>query len=142
MKSILWFRITSVLLFLYALGHVFRFFVRDPETPESRSVWSSMNHTRLSRDQSSATFADLYRSSAILVAALLFFEAFLAWHCSHLVGEYITDAIILGWCILLFQILDLVLSWRYFGIVQVVLSLVTGTCTGIALALVTPASSF
>ena len=142
MKSILWFRITSVLLLLCATGHIFRFFIDDPETPEGRSVWSSMLHTRFSRDRSSATFADLYRASAILVAALLLLEAFLAWHCSHLVGEYITDAIILGWCILLLQVLDLVLSWRYFGIVQVVMSLVTGTCAGIALALVTPATSF
>lgn len=141
MNSILWFRITSVLLFVYAVGHTFGFLVDDPETPEGRSVWSSMVKTHLSRGKQSHTYADFYRGFGIFVAAFLLFESFLAWHCGHLVAEYATDAILFGWCILLFQVLALILSLRYFGMVQVLLSLLTGTCAGIALALVTPLSS-
>ena len=142
MKSILWFRISAVLLFLYGSGHTFRFLLASPETPEGRSAWFSMRKAHLTRDKSSSTFADFYRGFGIYVAALFFLESFLAWHCSHVVGEYIDDAIVLGWSILLLQILGVILSWRYFGIVQVVLSVITGTSVGIALALVTPIHTF
>lgn len=138
MKSILWFRITSILLFLYGVGYTFSFLIFRPHTREGRAVWSFMRRTRIPEGESTVTYSDFFMGFGMFAAALFFFESFLAWYCSFLVGEYIEGAIVLAWSLLVLQILSLVLSWRYFGTVQALMSVLTGASVGIALALVTP----
>ncbi len=138
MKSILWFRITSILLFLYGIGYSFSFLIFRPHTREGRAVWSFMRRTQIPEGESTFTYSDFYMGFGLFAAALFLFEAFLAWYCSFLVGEYIDGAIIIGWGLLVLQIISLLLSWRYFSTVQTLMSVITGASVGIALALVTP----
>jgi hypothetical protein len=138
MKSILWFRITAVLLFLHCVGYSFSFLILRPYSSEGRAVWTFMRRTRIPDGDSTVTYSDFYTGFGLFTAAFFLLEAFLAWYCSFLVGEYVEGAIILGWSLLLLQALSLLLSWRYFSTMQVVISAFTGACAGIALAFVTP----
>ena len=102
------------------------------------AVWTFMRRTRIPDGDSTVTYSDFYTGFGLFTAAFFLLEAFLAWYCSFLVGEYVEGAIILGWSLLLLQALSLLLSWRYFSTMQVVISAFTGACAGIALAFVTP----
>jgi hypothetical protein len=63
----------------------------------------------------------------------IYLEAFLAWYCGRLVSQYSAGAIVLGWCLLILQLVCLELSWRYFGGIQVIMSLLTVVTVSVAL---------
>jgi hypothetical protein len=78
MKPILWFRMASILLFIFATGHTFGFLTFKAQTPDGQSVWSSMNSVRLPMGKSSITHGNFYIGFGLFVSALFILEAFLA----------------------------------------------------------------
>lgn len=135
MKPVLWFRIASILLLVFATGHTFGFLSFRPPTPQGQAVWSSMNSVQLPMGNSSFTYGKFYIGFGLFVSALFILEAFLAWYCGQLIPGSPATAIVLGWCLLMLQIVCLVLSWRYFGTIQTMMSVLTLATVGTALLL-------
>ncbi len=135
MKPVLWFRIASILLLIFATGHTFGFLSFKPPTPEGQAVWSSMNTVQLPMGNSSFTYGKFYIGFGLFVSALFILEAFLAWYCGQLVSGHSATAIVLGWCLFILQIVCLALSWRYFGTIQMMMSVLTIGAVGTALLL-------
>jgi hypothetical protein len=133
MKPVLWFRIASILLLIFAAGHTIGFLTFKAATPDGQAVWSSMNSVRLPMGKSSFTYGNFYIGFGLFVSALFILEAFLAWYCGRLVSQYSAGAIVLGWCLLILQLVCLVLSWRYFGGIQVIMSFLTVVTVSVAL---------
>ena len=133
MKPILWFRIASILLLIFAAGHTLGFLTFKAPTPDGQAVWSSMNSVRLPMGKSSFTYGNFYIGFGLFVSALFILEAFLAWYCGQLVSQYLAGAIVLGWSLFILQLVCLALSWRYFGGIQVIMSLLTVVTVSVAL---------
>lgn len=133
MKAVLWFRIASVLLLIFAAGHTVGFLTFKAATPDGQEVWSTMNNVRLPMGKSSFTYGNFYIGFGLFVSALFILEAFLAWYCGRLVSQYSAGAITLGWCLFVLQLVCLALSWRYFGGIQIVMSLLTVVTVSVAL---------
>ena len=92
-----------------------------------------MNSVELPMENSSFTYGKFYVGFGLFVSALFILEAFLAWYCGQVIPDNPPTAIVLGWCLLLLQIVCLALSWRYFGTIQVMMSVLTIVAVSAAL---------
>src|SRR2546428_6338613 len=79
MKASLLFRIASVLLVLFALGHTFGFLHFKPPTPEGLAVRDAMNNVHFRVGGGSFRYGRLFIWSCLLVTAFLLFFALLSW---------------------------------------------------------------
>jgi hypothetical protein len=79
LKSTWLYRITAILLVLFATAHTFGFLKFIPPTPEGRAVLDGMNTVSL-QPGSVYTFGGFYRGFGLFVTAYLLFSAYLAWY--------------------------------------------------------------
>lgn len=138
-KATLLYRIASVLLILFAVGHTFGFMKFQAPTAEGRAVWESMNNVHFQVGRTDATYARFYLGFGLFATLYLLFAAFLAWHLGTLARSTPQAIGALGWVFLAVQLVSLVLSWIYFLPPPVVLSGLVAICVGWASWLVSTA---
>jgi hypothetical protein len=130
MKSVWLYRISALILLLFAAGHTFGFLTFRAPTMEGRAVWDAMNHVPLPVGGSSFTYGGFYTAFGLDISLYLAFSAFLAWYLS-LQAHRSPQAIgMLAWGFVILQLGGLVLSWVYFGPVQVAFGAVVAGCLG------------
>ena len=79
MKSAtVWFRISAVLLLLFAAGHTFGFLTFRAPTPAGQAVFSSMNDVHFSVDRQTFSYGDFYLGFGLSISVFQLFEAWLA----------------------------------------------------------------
>lgn len=130
MKATLLYRIASVLLILFALGHTIGFLKFKPSSPEGLAALDAMNHTHFQFGGGTYTYGGFYTGFGLFATLYLLFAAFLAWHLGKL-ARTIPQAIgALGWVFCIAQVIGVVLSWIYFAPPPVVFSAVIALCLG------------
>lgn len=113
MKATALYRIASVLLVLFAVGHTFGFRRTKPE-------WGV--------EQLIRTYWDFYVGFGLFVSVLLVFAAVVAWQLGSLSAETLLLMRVIEWALAVCFVMVTILSWRYFFIVPIVFSIVITAC--------------
>ena len=139
MKPRILYRISSVLLLLFAAGHTFGFRQNNPEWGADavlmlmRSVhFDAMGFTR--------TYWDFFSAFGLFFSVFLVFSAVLAWQLSSLPAETLARVRGIAWALALCFVAITALSWRYAFTIPIVFSVLITVCL-IAAAWLLPKTS-
>lgn len=130
MKATILFRITAGLFILFAIGHTFGFLSFKAPTQEGQAVLESMNNVHFEMDGKIFSYGGFYRGFGLSATASMLFEAFLAWYLGSMARRGSPEVKAIGWAFFLWQIVGLVLSWMYFGIPPMILSVLVAGLIG------------
>jgi hypothetical protein len=131
-KAPILYRISSVLLLLFAVGHIFGFRQSDP-TWGVDALLGSMRSIHFDVQGFSRTYWDLFVAAGFSVGVFYLFAAVLAWQLGGLPAE--TLAVMRGtaWAFAVCFAAITVVSCRYLFILPIVFSVVITLClTGAA----------
>jgi hypothetical protein len=124
-KAPILYRISSVLLLLFAAGHTSGFPWSDPNW---RVDLGSMQSTHFYIMGFSRTYWDFYVGFGLFVSVFLLLAVVLAWQLGRLPPESLALMRGTRWAFALCFVAITVLSWKYFFIVPIVFSIVTTLC--------------
>ena len=127
MKASMWYRIASVLLLLFAAGHLLGFRQSDPTWGVDALV-GSMRSIHFDVQGFSRTYWDLFVAAGLSVGVFYFFAAILAWQLGGLPAE--TVALMRGtvWAFAVCFAAITLVSWRYLFVLPIVFSIVITVC--------------
>jgi hypothetical protein len=118
-------RISSIILFLFALGHTAGFLTFRPAEPQALEVMDAMRKVPFAFGSTTAHWMDLFTGFGLAISVSGFFSAILAWRLSLAAMAEIPLARTIAWLLCATQVASIVLSIRYFGAVQAGFSLVS-----------------
>ena len=121
MSASLLYRISSVLLLLFALGHTIGFRQVDPSWGAD-AVVNGMRSVSFEVQGFRRNYWDFVLGFGLFVTIFLVFAAILAWRFGSLSAEHLSAIRVERWSFALCFVLIAVLSWRYFFIAPGVLS--------------------
>lgn len=127
MSSKLFYRIASILLLLFALGHTLGFRKTDPEWGVD-AVVMSMQAVHFNTQGFGRTYYDFYVGFGLFVSVFLLFAAVLAWQLGRLGRETLRQLPFATWGLVLCFVGVTVLSWEYFFVIPLILSSVITIC--------------
>jgi hypothetical protein len=122
MRAAIFFRISAVLLLLFAAGHTFGFLTFTPPTEQGIAVRDAMNHVHFEVKGAIFSYGGFYRGFGLSATVGLLFEAFVAWHLAAVARRNPSEAVAIGWALFAQQVAGFVLAWMYFAIVPAILS--------------------
>lgn len=125
MRAKLPLRISSIILFLFALGHTIGFQTFRPASQPGLAVMEAMRSVPFAFGSATAHWMDFYMGFGLAVSVCGFFSAILAWRLSTATIAEIPMARTITWLLCATQVASMVLSMRYFGFVQAGFSLVS-----------------
>jgi hypothetical protein len=113
------YRIASILLLLFDVGHTLGFRQSDPKWGVD-ALLASMRSTHFDVQGFSRTYWDLFVGAGFFVSVFLLFAAVLAWQLAGLPAE--TLAVMRGtrWALALCFVAVTILSWIYFFTLPIV----------------------
>jgi hypothetical protein len=127
MKASLFYRISAVLLLLFAVGHTLGFSQSDP-TWGVDTLLGSMRSMHFDVQGFSRTYWDFFVAAGLSVGVFYLFAAILAWQLGGLPAE--TLALMRGtaWAFAVCFAAITVVSWRYLFILPILFSLMITAC--------------
>lgn len=123
MRDKLPFRISSVILLLFALGHTAGFLSFRPKEPEAVEVLESMRRVPFDFGGHTVHWIDLYTGFGLAISVTGFVFPIIAWRLSTVAAPETSLARMIAWLLCVIQVANAVLSLRYFGPVQATFSL-------------------
>ncbi len=123
MKPSILYRISSVLLLLFAVGHIVGFCQSDP-TWGVDALLGSMRSVHFDVQGFSRTYWDLFLAAGFSVGVFYLFAAVLAWQLGGLPAETLAVMRVTVWALALCFAAITVVSWRYLFILPIVFSMV------------------
>jgi hypothetical protein len=127
LKASVLYRIASVLLLLFAVGHTFGFRKIDPKWGVD-SLIASMRTIHFDAQGFSRSYWDFYTGFGLFVTVFLLFAAFLAWQLGGLPAQTLAGMRGITWVLALCFVAVTVLSWTYFFVAPVIFSSVVTIC--------------
>ena len=118
MRAKLPLRISSIILFLFALGHTVGFQTFRPASQQGLEVMESMRSVPFAFGKATVHWMDLYVGFGLAISVSGFFSSILAWRLSSATVAEIALARVITWLLCATQVASIVLSLRYFGVVQ------------------------
>ena len=131
MNSSLLYRIASVLLVLFGLGHQFGFRRADPSWGVDSAI-ETLKAAQFRVQGMTRTYWDFFSGFGFFVTVFLFFAAVLAFQLGGLSRETLRSLGLVTWAFALSFVVITVLSWRYFFIVPLVFSGLVALCLLVA----------
>ena len=127
MKAPILYRISSVLLLLFAVGHTLGFRQSDPKWGVD-ALLASMRSIHFDVQGFDRTYWDLFLAAGFSVGVFYLFAAILAWQLGGLPAA--TLALMRGtaWAFALCFAAITVVSWRYLFIIPIAFSIVITLC--------------
>jgi hypothetical protein len=127
MKASMFYRITAVLLLVFAVAHTLGFRQSDP-TWGVDALLGSMHSIHFDVQGSDRTYWDLFVAAGFSVGVFYLFAAILAWQLGRLPAA--TLALVRGtaWAFALCFAAITVVSWRYLFIIPTAFSIVITLC--------------
>jgi len=127
MKPSLVYRITAVLLVLFAVGHTLGFQQSDPSWGVD-SLLGLMRSSRFEVQGFTRSYWDLFLAAGFSVGAFYLFSAVLAWQLAGLPAETLAGMRLGVWAFALcFAVIALV-SFRYLFVIPIVFSVLVTAC--------------
>ena len=127
MKASVLYRIASVLLIFFALGHTLGFRRVDPRWGVD-SIIGALRSTHFDVQGLNRTYWDFYVGFGLFVTVLLVFIAVLSWQLGSLSKESLSVMPIVTWGLAACFVLVTFLSWKYFFMVPMIFSGVITIC--------------
>jgi hypothetical protein len=121
------YRIASILLLLFAVGHTLGFRKIDPKWGVD-SLVASMRAIHFDAQGFSRSYWDFYTGFGFFVSAFLLFAAFLAWQLGGLPARSLAGMRGVAWAFALCFVAVTVLSWRYLFVAPFIFSVVITIC--------------
>jgi len=127
LKASMLYRISSILLLLFAAGHTIGFRKTQPEWAVD-SLIASMQSIHFYAQGFNRSYWDFFVGFGFFVSVFFLFSAVLAWQLGGLRAE--TLALLRGpaWAFAICYVAVTILSWRYFFIAPIVFSSVVTIC--------------
>jgi hypothetical protein len=127
MSARILYRISSVLLVLFALGHTIGFRHVDP-TWNADGVVNGMRSVSFDVQGFHRSYWDFFSGFGLFVSVFLVFAAVLAWQFGSMSLERLAAIPIERWSFAICFVFIAVLSWRYFFLAPDVLSTLAALC--------------
>jgi hypothetical protein len=128
MRSSVFYRIASVLLLLFAVGHTAGFRQIDPSWKGVDAVVASMQAVHFDVQGFDRTYYGFFVGTGLLVTVFLLFSALLAWQWGALSKETLAGMALLRWGFAFCYAAVTFLSWKYFFIIPLTFSAVITVC--------------
>src|SRR5258708_36881202 len=136
MSATLLYRIAAFVFALFALGHTYGFLSLRAPSAEGRAVYDAMSTVHFELGSRSFSYGDFYRGFGLSCTVSMIFSAFLACHLAQLARSSPGAIGALAWVFFVVQLAGVVLSFLYFGLPPVVLSVLVALILGWAALLV------
>jgi hypothetical protein len=130
MKPNLPYRVASVLLVLFALGHTIGFLKFKPASAEALAVRDAMTEVHFQIRGADLSYGGFYLGFGLFVTAYLLFSALLAWQLGNLAERYSQAISPIAWSLFAVQLANLALACIYFAGPPVVFSILVSACAG------------
>ena len=121
MRASLVYKISSVILVLFALGHTIGFRQVDPRWAAD-TVVDGMRTVHFEVQGFNRTYWDFFTGFGLLVSVVLLFAAVLAWRFGSISPERLSAIPIERWSFAVCFVFVAGLTWRYFFVVPGVFS--------------------
>lgn len=115
------YKISSVLLALFAIGHTIGFSQVDPSWGAD-AVVNGMRSVRFEVQGFNRTYWDFFMGFGLTVSVFLLFSAVLAWRFGSMSAERLSALTVERWSLAVSFVLVEGLTWRYFFLAPGVLS--------------------
>jgi hypothetical protein len=139
LKAPILYRISSVLLLLFAAGHTFGFRQNNPEWGAD-AVLALMRSVHFDAQGFTRTYWDFFSAFGLFFSVFLLFAAVLAWLLAGLPAETLARVRSLAWALAICFVAVTVLNWRYTFVIPIVFSTLITVCL-IAAAWLSPKTS-
>jgi len=127
MKASAWYRIASVLLVLFAVGHTLGFRQTDPEWKVD-SLISSMRSIHFDLQGFNRSYWDFFSAFGLFFSVFLLFAAVFAWQLGGLPAEILLRLRFLVWAFAICFAAITILSWIYAFTTPIVFSAAITIC--------------
>lgn len=127
MKASVLYRIASVLLLLFAIGHTIGFRQTNPEWRVD-ALLTSMRSIHFDAQGFSRTYWDFFSAFGLFFTVFLLFAAALAWQLGGLQAETLARLRHTEWTLAICFAAVTVLSWRYAFTTPIVFSALITVC--------------
>jgi hypothetical protein len=131
MRASVLYRVASILLLLFAVGHTVGFRQVDPKWGVD-SLVSSMRSMRFNINGFERTYWDFFVGFGLFVTVMMVFAAIIAWQFGGLAPSTLAAMRISAWGFVASFAVLAYLSWRYFFTVPVVFSIAILLCLAAA----------
>jgi hypothetical protein len=135
MTSSLLFKISSGLLFLFSLIHLYGIFKPPVQGAAAELVSSVMRTIHFDIMGSRRNYWDFYFGFGLLLTVFHLFSAVLAWQFSGLDRQALKQVRVAAWGLAVSYAAVAILSWSYFFIAPAIISSVIALCLLISAAL-------
>jgi hypothetical protein len=125
------YRISSVLLLVFAVGHLLGFRQSDP-TWGIDALLGSMRSIHFDVQGFSRTYWDIFVAAGFSVGVFYLFAAVLTWQLGGLPPQTLALMRVTLWALALCFAAITVVSWRYLFILPIVFSAVIALCLAVA----------
>jgi hypothetical protein len=122
-KAPILYRIASILLLLFAAGHLLGFRQSDPAWGID-ALLGSMRSIHFDVQEFSRTYWDIFVAAGFCVGVFYLFSAVLAWQLGGLPAETLARMRVTAWAFAVCFSAITVVSWRYLFILPIVFSIV------------------
>jgi hypothetical protein len=127
LKAPILYRISSVLLLLFAVGHTLGFRQSDPKWGVD-ALLGAMRSIHFDMQGFNRTYWDLFVAAGFSIGVFYLFAAILAWQLGGLPAETLGLMRGTAWAFALCFAAITVVSWRYLFIIPIAFSLVITLC--------------
>ena len=127
MSPSLLYRVASVLLVLFGLGHQLGFRRVDPRWGVDSAI-GALKATQFQVQGMTRTYWDFFSGFGFFVTVLLFFSAILAFQLAGLSKEGLRSLSLVTWAFAVSFVVIALLTWRYFFIAPLIFSNLVALC--------------
>lgn len=128
MKATWLYRLSAILLCLFAAGHTIGYLKFVPPTTDGQAALAAMNTAHLEEAGTKYTYGMFYRGFGLFLSVYLLFGACVAWHLGNLARTSPSAAGSLPGTYVVFQLANLVISVAYFPAAPITFSVVVLLC--------------
>ena len=121
MSASLLYKVSAVLLILFAIGHTIGFRQVDPRW-NADGVVSGMRSVSFEVQGFRRSYWDFYAGFGFFVSVLLVFAAILAWQLGSMPREALAAIPVVRWSFAICFVVTTALTWRYFFVAPGVFS--------------------
>ena len=127
MSPSLLYRVASVLLVLFGLGHQLGFRRVDPRWGVDSAI-GALKATQFQVQGMTRNYWDFFSGFGFFVTVLLFFSAILAFQLAGLSKESLRNLSLVTWAFAVSFVVIALLTWRYFFIAPLIFSSLVALC--------------
>jgi hypothetical protein len=126
-KARILYRVSSVLLLLFAAGHTFGFRQNNPEW-QADAVLGLMRSVHFDAQGFTRTYWDFFSAFGLFFTVFLLFAAVLAWLLAALPAEILARVGNIAWALAICFVAVTALTWRYAFTTPLVFSILITLC--------------